>query len=83
MKSRVSRYVEKKRKLLKMSQTDLCSVLGLASNGQFASNVERGICQWPDKYLPSICRVLKISRYELAEYYLADRKEEYEKLFKE
>lgn len=80
--SRVGDFVEKRRKQLNMTQAELGAVLGFNSTKQFVSNIARGESEWPDFYLPKLCRILKISRYELVEYYIEDRKRDFNKLFR-
>lgn len=42
-----------------VSQSELSAALGY-KNGQFISNVERGLCSVPLKQLPLICKTLNI-----------------------
>ena len=60
------------------SQSELSHILGY-KNGQFISNVERGLCSVPLKSLPKICEVLEIDRDELKKVLLDD----YEKTLEE
>jgi hypothetical protein len=53
------------------SQTDLSLLLGY-KNGQFISNVERGLCSIPLKMVPLLCEVLHIPLLEVKEAMLAD-----------
>jgi len=46
------------------SQTELSHLLGY-KNGQFISNVERGLCSIPLKMLSKVCHILHINREEL------------------
>jgi transcriptional regulator with XRE-family HTH domain len=46
------------------SQTDLSHLLGY-KNGQFISNVERGLCSIPLKMLSKVCHILQINRDEM------------------
>jgi transcriptional regulator with XRE-family HTH domain len=48
----------------KLSQTDLAAILGY-SNGQFISNVERGLCSIPLEKSVLIIKTLKITKEEL------------------
>ena len=48
----------------KYSQTDLSTLLGY-KNGQFISNVERGLCSIPLKMLSKVCHILQINREEM------------------
>lgn len=41
------------------SQTDISMKLGW-KNGQFISNIERGLCSLPSKYLMKYCHTLEI-----------------------
>jgi len=53
------------------SQSELSHILGY-KNGQFISNVERGLCSVPLKSLPKICEVLEINKDELKKVLLDD-----------
>ncbi len=53
------------------SQAELSQILGY-KNGQFISNVERGLCSIPLKMLKRVAQVLDISPMELRESLLAD-----------
>lgn len=53
------------------SQAELSQILGY-KNGQFISNVERGLCSVPLKMLKRVGQVLEISPAELREALLAD-----------
>lgn len=54
-----------------LSQTDLSLLLGY-KNGQFISNVERGLCNVPLKMLKQISIVLNIDPSEVREAILKD-----------
>lgn len=56
------------------SQLELSKLLGY-KNGQFISNVERGLCSVPLKMLSKISQVLNISREELKKAILKDQEE--------
>ena len=56
------------------SQSDLSVLLGY-KNGQFISNVERGICSVPLKMMKNIADVLEISPTELKASILKDHEE--------
>jgi len=58
----------------RFSQSQLSLALGY-KNGQFISNVERGLCNIPLKILPKICDVLNITPQELKEAILQDQEE--------
>ena len=53
------------------SQTELSTLLGY-KNGQFISNVERGLCSIPLKNLKRLCEVLDISQDDLKAALLRD-----------
>lgn len=53
------------------SQSELSQLLGY-KNGQFISNVERGLCNVPLKMLSRISDILDINHQELKEAILAD-----------
>ncbi|MCP4914868.1 MAG: helix-turn-helix transcriptional regulator [Oligoflexia bacterium] len=54
-----------------LSQTQLSNLLGY-KNGQFISNVERGLCSIPLKGMQKAVEVLKITPEELREAMLKD-----------
>ncbi len=56
------------------SQSDLSLLLGY-KNGQFISNVERGLCNVPLKMMKKISEVLDISPEELKSAILKDHEE--------
>lgn len=56
------------------SQSDLSQMLGY-KNGQFISNVERGLCSIPLKMLSKICHILDISHSEIKEAILKDQEQ--------
>jgi transcriptional regulator with XRE-family HTH domain len=60
------------------SQSELSNILGY-KNGQFISNVERGLCSIPLKSLPKICQVLEINKDELKKVLLEDYEKTLEK----
>lgn len=53
------------------SQSELSNLLGY-KNGQFISNVERGLCNVPLKMLNRICEILSINEKELKSTLLKD-----------
>lgn len=53
------------------SQSELSSMLGY-KNGQFISNVERGLCNIPLKMLGKVCDILDISSQELKKVIMLD-----------
>jgi hypothetical protein len=55
----------------KISQVELSNLLGY-KNGQFVSNVERGICAIPLKALNDLQRVLSIPQDELVQAMVKD-----------
>lgn len=55
----------------KLSQSELSNKLGY-KNGQFISNVERGLCSIPLKSLGTFCEILDIPKQELMDTMLKD-----------
>lgn len=55
----------------RLSQADLSNKLGY-KNGQFISNVERGLCSIPLKSLANFCEILDIPKQELMHTMLKD-----------
>ncbi|MBT3585821.1 MAG: helix-turn-helix transcriptional regulator [Halobacteriovoraceae bacterium] len=62
------------------SQSDLSHLLGY-KNGQFISNVERGLCSIPLKMLKKVSQILEISPLELKDAVLKDYRETLEMNF--
>ncbi len=58
----------------KLSQVELSNLLGY-KNGQFVSNVERGICAIPLKALGDLMRILSIPQNELVAAMVKDYEE--------
>lgn len=74
---------EKRRRLTpKVSQQGLSYRLGY-KNGQFISNIERGLCSVPLRSLNSICEVLKVSKEELKQTLLDDYAKTIDNYFEE
>lgn len=64
---RVKRAEHEKR----YSQNDLSKLLGM-KNGQFISNIERGLCSIPIKQITLVSKVLGIERSEVVETMVLD-----------
>ncbi len=62
------------------SQSELSQLLGY-KNGQFISNVERGLCNVPLKMLKKISDVLEIDHQELKRAILKDNEETLDNFF--
>jgi hypothetical protein len=58
----------------KLSQVELSNLLGY-KNGQFVSNVERGICAIPLKALGDLVRILNIPQNDLVKAMVRDYEE--------
>jgi transcriptional regulator with XRE-family HTH domain len=56
---RIAKLCREARAKTPWSQTDVSMKMGW-KNGQFMSNIERGLCSLPSKYLMKFCDVLKI-----------------------
>lgn len=79
----ISRLIRQKRlaHTKHYSQAELSQILGY-KNGQFISNVERGLCSVPLKMLKRVGQVLDISPMELRESLLADYHNTLDEYFK-
>ncbi|MDD0853021.1 helix-turn-helix transcriptional regulator [Halobacteriovorax sp. GB3] len=73
----VAQLIKSKRELNEISQSQLSTTLGY-KNGQFISNVERGICALPIKHHVGVCTFLDIEPGELKAATVADFEEQYE-----
>lgn len=62
------------------SQSQIALLLGY-KNGQFISNIERGLCGIPYKSLKQVCEILSIEELELREAILNDERENLERHF--
>ena len=67
----IGEFVKTHRKKVGLSQTQLSEILGY-QNGQFISNVERGLCSVPLKHAPVLREVLKVKAHELTRALLMD-----------
>ena len=67
----IAKLIRKYRSQTDMSQNDLSAKLNY-KNGQFISNVERGLCSVPLKTLKNLVAVLNIPADELREAMLQD-----------
>lgn len=63
-----------------LSQTDLSELLGY-KNGQFISNVERGLCNVPLKMMSRIAEILHITPEEIKTAILKDHEQTLENFF--
>ena len=72
----LAKLIKRRRKELGMTQPQLSAKLGYTSkNGQTVSNVERGMCQLPIKYINQLSLVLMISREMIIIEMIADYKQ--------
>lgn len=71
----VATLVRKARNQSNYSQEVLSTILGY-TNGQFVSNIERGLCSVPTKKAQELCEVLDICPEDLIEAVLADKEAE-------
>ncbi len=72
----MARFIRVKRQNLKLSQNDLSYILGLEqSKGQFISNIERGVCQFPINHIKKLSEVLKVSPETIVEIMAKDYKQ--------
>jgi len=71
----VATFIKSKRNELKISQKQLSDKIGLKTkDGQFLSNVERGLCQFPIKYIKQLSQVLNVSEETIVELMTNDYK---------
>ncbi|MFG1499564.1 hypothetical protein ABMA70_05085 [Halobacteriovorax sp. XZX-3] len=80
----IAELIRVKRRSLspKVSQQGLSYRLGY-KNGQFISNIERGLCSVPLRSLNTVCSVLKVSKEELKEVLLKDYEQTIDNYFAE
>jgi transcriptional regulator with XRE-family HTH domain len=68
-------FLKQRRKQIGYSQNQLSDALGMGSSGsQFVSNVERGLCQMPLKYIPELSKRLDVSQEEIVNMMTLDYK---------
>ncbi len=69
----IARLIRAKRQThpQKYSQSELSHLLGY-KNGQFISNVERGLCNIPLKMLGKVCEILQIGPHEIKQAMMVD-----------
>ena len=67
----IARVARKHRLNKDISQADLSKALGY-KNGQFISNVERGLCSIPLKQLKKFCEVTGATHAEIKDAMVAD-----------
>lgn len=58
-----ARLLTRKRRDKKLTQTQLSKLLNF-KNGQFISNIERGLCGLPNKSVMKTCEILDINIFE-------------------
>lgn len=69
------------RKVSGVSQNQLAHKLGFG-NGQFISNIERGICPIPAEYVKKICKMTNWKEHKFIDAHLADVRNNYVKEMK-
>lgn len=68
----IARTIKNNRLKVGISQEGLSKMIGY-KNGQFVSNVERGLCSIPNKKLVPIANILKVDPEVLIEAIIADK----------
>jgi len=64
----VANLMRNRRRELKMSQVKLSGMVGFSEReGQFVSNVERGKCQFPVRYISKLANALEVSELTIIE----------------
>jgi len=67
----IAQLTKLSRKDIGMTQLELSEKLGY-SNGQFVSNLERGVCGLPRKKMKIYCKALKVKRVDMVRVILED-----------
>ena len=71
----VANLMRNRRRELKMSQVKLSGMVGFSNKeGQFISNVERGKCQFPVKFINKLATALEVSTETIIELMSNDYK---------
>jgi len=71
----VSKLIKQRRKDLNLSQTELSGMIGFSTKqGQFVSNIERGRCQFPIKFINKLANALEVSNETIIELMANDYK---------
>lgn len=71
----MSKFIKNRRKDLKLSQCDLSNLIfSNRKSGQFVSNIERGLCQFPAKMVKRLSNALMVSEETIIELMVMDYK---------
>lgn len=71
----VATFIKTKRNELNISQKELSDKIGMRTrDGQFLSNVERGICQFPVRYVKQLAEALDVSEDTIVDLITSDYK---------
>lgn len=71
----MARFLRVKRQELKLSQVGLASNLGWdTKQAQFLSNIERGICQFPVRYIKKLSETLQVNEETIIDLMAQDYK---------
>jgi transcriptional regulator with XRE-family HTH domain len=71
----VAKLMRERRRELKLSQRELSAAVGFSTKeGQFISNVERGKCQFPVKFINKLATALDVSNETVIELMTNDYK---------
>ena len=71
--SQIAEIVREGRLRAELSQGDLAKIMNF-KNGQFISNIERGLCSLPAKNIAKLCKVLSLDFGHVIEGMTADYK---------
>ena len=71
--SHIAEVIRKYRAVSPMSQSDLARALGF-KNGQFISNVERGLCSMPPCKINELSRLIQTPRNEIIDAIVNDHR---------
>jgi transcriptional regulator with XRE-family HTH domain len=71
----MSKFIKERRKDLRLSQGDLSNLIfSNRKSGQFVSNIERGLCQFPAKMIKRLSDVLMVSEESIIDLMVMDYK---------
>lgn len=67
----IAKFIQHYREYADLSQQELSTKLGYI-NGQFVSNIERGLCSIPVKKYKTLCKILNVFPEELEQVLMLD-----------
>lgn len=76
----MGRLIRSKRKQMGLTQRQLAHKLGYRQNGQYISNIERGICQMTPFQFRKLSTILKIRKIKLVDALIEDYRKRLENI---